>query len=540
MSSTDPGTWDEADNQQQEELDPCQEATAGADLGDEQQETGGRDPNPSPEPRIASPPMGAYTAVGINNATDLSAVARIIAHAPRELAVSTDKSPQVRSGVIYGITPHGSLSQVRGLQIALDAGRHYSAAIAASATEHGRYLKDLLRDAAKMLSGRGIDAAEKHLAGYLAQLPLPRELTQLTHDRIDSDTTVIGTSSGVVLLSDRPEILPPHEALERAVAATTGVEWVPGASHPVVDAVLPPWDSMEAYSEPWWRGVALSVSIRTLPARLILVELCAKGTGKSTWRGIVRGALGDYASTMASDELARRERPGGGSEHNGGLLAIRPARVCILSEFETRASSRLLREISGGEEVWVRQIRGAGSMLKPTAHLWIQGNLPEEATEEAAAASLGMHGDGDSAAAVRDRVRMLVRSGLADPNPSLLREAISPSPAVRVAALARIIEYCAAYRPQDLPPPDDAQREAAEAQAQREEPPLHRWLREQVLPADGEFLPSLRLLRDAQQAMGNRTTQTAVGRAMTKVHGAQSRHSTDRTQRGYLGFRLIS
>ena len=111
----------------------------------------------------------------------------------------------------------------------------------------------------------------------------------------------------------------------------------------------------------------------------------------------------------------------------------------------------LLKRLTGGDPVSYHPIREAARRIRPTAHLWVQGNLSDDAR-------LGIGEDDNNAAAIRDRAELLWRERISDTDTEdkslLLLGEDRDAPGAqefRAAALARIVQYCRGFHAKGWP-----------------------------------------------------------------------------------------
>lgn len=98
-------------------------------------------------------------------------------------------------------------------------------------------------------------------------------------------------------------------------------------------------------------------------------------TGKTLLVEAVSYAMGDYSTYMAVDAF----KSGSFSSDKYSLAGLPGTRLLITSEFDQdmKINQNLLKSITGGEKITVRQIRGVPFDVKPQCTLWVPtNNLP--------------------------------------------------------------------------------------------------------------------------------------------------------------------
>ena len=204
---------------------------------------------------------------------------------------------------------------------------------------------------------------------------LPSGVVVVAKDEVDADLTCIGTPKGVLDLRTG-EILPYDEARERLVASNTGVDYDANARHPKVDEILPPIGP-EMARDPmcWYRTIILGYGLTHEPGREFVWEICAAGSGKSTFANAVQRALGrNYVRTFRREAL-RPDRFASATSHNSDLRHLaKPVRFAFVREIQDKLESEIVKSASGGDDLSMRPIRAEDHEIEVTALLWFMGN----------------------------------------------------------------------------------------------------------------------------------------------------------------------
>ena len=386
--------------------------------------------------------------------------------------------------------------------------------------------------ALKYRNARGLEPVELVMQASLDVL----RRNGLEHDAeiadpagVDSTMYALGTPDGVLHLRTG-EMLAPHEARRTLTVSSIPDSYDVGATHRWVDDILPPLAEcrqLEEDGDPWplYRAEVLAYSMLNPPRRQMMLELCAAGSGKSTFLNALRKGLGPYVTELRAAVLREPDKAeAGGSAHNGDVrLLMAPARLTFCQEWRGAGNIPLLKAASGGDAVPYRRIREEDTIGQPTAHIWIMGNDDPDAGNR-----LGLSDDDDSGDAMRDRIRLLHRErrreiGLEEDdrvvNYGLDHDELRPGDArlFRQAVVSRVVEYCTGGGrafPAELGTQGDLLR-----RRQEDELPAHTlWLRNAVRPAPhGELL-----LPDLLQAYEDQRTEEDPVMALEERNGVLS------------------
>ena len=331
--------------------------------------------------------------------------ARLIFHCADQLVIAYDpESPEATSDIYAVLADTGRLSNgaERLQQLLHEVSDRYLLEIIDEGLR-GREFVACCKAARALREANSIKRLAAVMPGTVAELRdkgmLPSALVVKPPTEIDADLTVLGCKNGVVDLRTG-ELLPPGEARNRFVSASTGVDYVPGATHPAVDAMMPELPQND--SQRWWyqyRGWALTHR----PRRDMCGMITPPGAGKSVLANADLKALGDYADTIRSEAL---QTPGrwsrGGTSHNGDILKFsKPRRLIYAPDCLGSLDVRLLNRLSGGDQMSARDVGEKVQKLEASAHLIIQGNPPDQGRQ-----FLGLDEKTAEADAFRERLRL--------------------------------------------------------------------------------------------------------------------------------------
>ena len=341
--------------------------------------------------------------------------------------------------------------------------------------------KSVIAHARGMRSAQAADRHQKVVGGVLVHDlrtggALASRLTVRPHSAIDSDMRVIGTLLGVLDIRSR-QVLPPREGVRHFISRSTGVAYCRDARDPHVDRILPSPSEVDHQSRIGYTMRWLGWHITHPPKRDLLGLISEGNSGKTTFINTVRAGLGDYAQVIRSEALAS----GGSSsfghprDHNDEILHFGGGRRLVVVMEARRHNKELLNRVSGGDLLPTRPILRAAVQVTVTAGLAIVGNPPTPG--QSAGAVLGIGGDDEVSAALRDRARIvrLPRRGEGEGSPpddrglATAAQPLNWTKQFREAALARLVEWAVEMiDEQDPPEPtpemagDQARLEAAE------------------------------------------------------------------------------
>ena len=443
-------------------------------------------PRGTPEPQ-GLPPLAEHTL------TDTHSCARLLATFADQLVVAHTPGSNLPS-VLYVVDPatgliSGSRDRIMALsmQVADQLLPEYDERDREAHSEYGQYggPEGLPSRAAVINHARGLRssrAPEKHqnvVGGVLMHGQefggtLAARLTVRPHSALDADMSVIGTPKGVLDIRTL-RILPPTEASSRFISRTTGVEYRQDARDPRVARILPSPSEVDHQSRTGFIMRWIGWHMTHPPQRDFLGLISEGNSGKSTLVNTLLAGLGDYAHVIRPQALAGGRVSSHPTSHNDELLLLGRGRRLVFLAEAGHHHGELLNLITGGDLVPTRPIRRATVEVTVTAGLAIIGNTPGRG--QTTGAVLGIGGDDDVSAALRDRARIvrLPRRGAGEGNPPddlELATAAKPgqwTQGFREAALARILEWAVVMVDQQDPPEptvemvmDQAVQEAAE------------------------------------------------------------------------------
>ena len=323
---------------------------------------------------------------------------------------------------------------------------------------------------------------------------LASRLTVRPHSAIDADMSVIGTASGVLDIRSR-RILPLEEGAKRFISRSTGVEYRRDARDPHVDRILPSPSEVDHQSRIGFIMRWVGWQITHPPKRDFLGLISEGNAGKTTLVNTVLAGLGDYVQVIRPQALASGRFAHSG-DHNDELMHFGGGRRLVIVTDARRHNRELLNRATGGDPLPTRPIRRAAVQITVTAGLAIVGNPPGEG--QTTGAVLGIGGDDEVSAALRDRARIvrLPRRGEGEESPQDDKGLATAALEVnwtrpfREAALARLVEWAVVMADQQDPP--DPTLEMSGDQARQESAERPTWSR--------EFIPHI-LTTDPTRAM---------------------------------------
>ena len=285
----------------------------------------------------------------------------------------------------------------------------------------------------------------------------------------DADPGVIGCQNGAVDMLNLT-MLTADEARGKLVTVRAPWPWIPGASHPACEVILPAGDMAMFY------GWALAHAAN----RDIIAELSAPGSGKTTRKKAMLAALGEaYVTETRAETFQQQKYNRGGTAHNAGVFALRaPARFCFVSEIAGDFDVVLLNKMSGNEgRVSGRAPGIAEESFKPMAHLVLQGNLTPEGSP---LLGIGTATPGDRNHAFRERLRVFDIPDLTrDERDQGLVDVIH-TPEFGTAMLAYLIRLAHAAPRGNEAPETETMAQRLERQVASERPD---WVTECLLPS---------------------------------------------------------
>ena len=423
-----------------------------------------------------------------SNMSDTGNFHRLVHHCSERLVIALpgpDDGPDTVAD-IFGVDARGILSRAEFEACVLRTGRAYLSS--AFCIGDPAEFREVATHARRMRDAGAPERLRRVAAGALSEQrefdAIPDSLVVKSREDIDSDLSVIGTPSGVLDLKSG-KLLSPDEGRKHFVVSSTSIDYDPQARNAWVDEILPPPEKMENDSAEYYRARVVAHGMLNAPAREMLWEICARGSGKTSFCNCLERGLGsDYIKSIRREALMPAKFSNGASSHNGDLRAFKPpARFVFVPEARERFDGELIKAISGGDRVSMRRIRKEDETFSPSAHLWVMGN-PKSGRDTP---SLGIEDDSEDSAAILDRARMLERPMIpVDKQQSYV--VLLDTPEFRAAALARIVQYCKIYGEAGFPETIPSFSHLVDQQRQREIPNWKvEWLPNVLIPvAPGE------------------------------------------------------
>ena len=423
--------------------------------------------------RQGMPPLAEHTL------TDTHSCARLLADFSEQLVVAHTPGTEIQS-VLYVVDPAtGLVSCNRGQTLALSM--HVADQIVADYKKWSSEIpsaegqcpgsEDLpplpsklavISHARALRSARAPDLHQKVIGGVLEHDLrtggiLASKLTVRPHASLDLDMSVIGTLNGILDVRTL-RILQPADAATRFISRSTGVEYYQKAQDPRVDRILPPPSEVDHQSRIGFIMRWIGWHITRPPKRDFLGLISEGNAGKTTLVNTVLAGLGDYANVIRSEALGGGQDSSNPGSHNDDLLRFGGGRRLVFVMEARCHNKEVLNLVTGGDPMTTRPIRRAVVEFPTTAGLAIIGNTP--GTGQSSGAVLGIGGDDEVSASLRDRIRIvrLPRRGDGEGIPEDATElAVAANRTwwttdFRQAALARILEWAVVMIDQQDPP----------------------------------------------------------------------------------------
>lgn len=147
----------------------------------------------------------------------------------------------------------------------------------------------------------------------------------------------------------------------------------PHATCPQFDAFLrrvQPDQEMRLFLQRWW-----GLSMTALPVQKFVFQYGKGANGKSVLSDLMNRILGDYATTVKIKSLTGRNNKSG-ADATPDLMPLVGARAALASEPEEgdRLQEGMIKEMTGGEPILVRQLHSDFIEVRPHFKLTISGN----------------------------------------------------------------------------------------------------------------------------------------------------------------------
>jgi len=292
--------------------------------------------------------------------------------------------------------PHTDMGNARRLMHLHGDDLHYSAELARwlvwdsarygedrtlEAMRRGMATIDTLLDAARGLSGEAREKLTKHWLRSQAA-PRVRAMMDLATalpgvavkvEQLDADPWVLNVANGTLDL--RTGELGPHNraALHTKVAP---VAYDPAAAAPTwrrfLDEVFAGDDELMGFVQRF-AGYSLTGDVSE---HLLVFAHGIGANGKTTLLTTLRHVLGDYGMQLDPRVLTA----GHHDEHPTGIADLRGARLVTTAETEQdrHLAEGLVKQVTGGDRIRARRMRGDYFEFVPSHKLWMAGNhLPK-------------------------------------------------------------------------------------------------------------------------------------------------------------------
>ena len=305
--------------------------------------------------------------------------------------------------------------------------------------------RNAIRAHARRSESQGRIVAIIKLAGALRSL-------SISFEKFDADPWLLNCENGTVDL--RTGQLLEHQR-SRFITKLAPVHFDPAATHERWDNFLEHvTDGDSAVSDFLARAVGYSLTGDTREDKFFFI-FGPPGRGKSTFVGAVEAALGDYArASDVSTFLASPHQSGGGDRPRPDLVRLAGARICICREIDhgAKLAEGLVKTITGGDVITVRDLHSRPLELRPTFKLWLVANDPPTIRS-------------DDAGMWRRVVRVPFTRVVENPEQGF-REALMGEPELRTAVLAWAVRGVGAWLEGGLQIPDAVRDSTADYRAE--------------------------------------------------------------------------
>lgn len=224
---------------------------------------------------------------------------------------------------------------------------------------------------------------------------LMESTTSLSRDieDLDADPLTVNTESGLLrfhrVKNEEPEGLRYFASMEQhsharevsiegrerpqVITKLVPARYDPTAACPKFDAFLErvqPDQDMRLFLQRWW-----GLSMTALPVQKFVFQYGKGANGKSVLVDLMNRILGDYATTVKIKSLTGRNNKSG-ADATPDLMPLVGARAALASEPEEgdRLQEGMIKEMTGGEPILVRQLHSDFIEVRPHFKLTISGN----------------------------------------------------------------------------------------------------------------------------------------------------------------------
>ena len=225
---------------------------------------------------------------------------------------------------------------------------------------------------AKNMFEFGMKSLDSRRIGGMVNLSRGIDGTPLDHEKLDSDSWLLGVKNGVIelrtgkLRDARPDDLMTLQA---------PVEWDENARAPRWEQALREW-----FSDPKVRDyvhrVAGSALVGSQRDHVIIIHFGHGRNGKGTLTGAMQHVLGPYAHVIHLSLLVRQRYP----QHDTVKADLFRKRLAVASETERRVKldEASVKNLTGGDRITAHRMREDFWEFDPSHSLWLQTNhLPE-------------------------------------------------------------------------------------------------------------------------------------------------------------------
>jgi putative DNA primase/helicase len=278
-----------------------------------------------------------------------------------------------------------------------------------------------------------------------AMLELAKSEEPVSTEELDARPWFLNVQNGTIDL--RTGILHPHRR-EDLLTKLAPVHYDPDAKAPTWTAFLEriqPDEEMRAFLQ---RAVGYSATGET-SEQCLFINHGGGANGKSTAQETIAAALGDYTMRAPTDMLLAKRA--GGIPND--VARLKGARFVAASETEEgrRLAESTVKDLTGGDTITARFMRGEWFDFTPTHKLWLSTNHKPEIR--------------GTDAAIWRRIRLIPWTVTIPPeeqDKGLLAKLREELPGI----LAWIVQGCLEWRREGLRPPDEVRRATGKYRAE--------------------------------------------------------------------------